>query len=61
MIDKIFRPFFTTKPKGTGLGLSITRRLVEQHGGSIRVANNPSGGASFTIDLPIKPGKVSAA
>ena len=61
MIDKIFQPFFTTKPKGTGLGLSITRRLVEQHGGSIRVANNPNGGASFTIDLPVKPGEESAA
>ncbi|OGP92147.1 MAG: hypothetical protein A2156_06850 [Deltaproteobacteria bacterium RBG_16_48_10] len=61
MIDKIFQPFFTTKPKGTGLGLSITKRLVEQHGGSIRVANNPSGGASFTIDLPIKSGEVFGA
>ena len=61
MIDKIFQPFFTTKPKGTGLGLSITKRLVEQHGGSIRVASNPNGGAAFTIDLPIKPGEVSAA
>jgi len=61
MIDKIFRPFFTTKPKGTGLGLSITKRLVEQHGGTISVANNPSGGASFTIDLPIKPKEVAAA
>ena len=61
MIDKIFQPFFTTKPKGTGLGLSITKRLVEQHGGSIRVTNNPNGGAAFTIDLPIKPGEASAA
>lgn len=59
--DKIFQPFFTTKSKGTGLGLSITKRLVEQHGGSIRAANNPSGGASFTIDLPVTPDKVSAA
>ncbi len=61
MIDRIFQPFFTTKAKGTGLGLSITKRLVEQHGGGIRAANNSSGGASFTIDLPFKPGKVSAA
>ncbi len=61
MIDKIFQPFFTTKPKGTGLGLSITKRLVDQHGGSIRVANNQSEGASFTIDLPVKPDRVSAA
>jgi signal transduction histidine kinase len=59
-IDKIFQPFFTTKAKGTGLGLSITKRLVEQHGGSIGAANNASGGASFTIDLPIKPGERSA-
>ncbi len=54
MIGKIFRPFFTTKPKGTGLGLSITKRLVEQHGGVIHAGNNPKGGASFTIDLPVK-------
>ena len=54
IIDKIFQPFFTTKPKGTGLGLSITKRLVEQHGGIIRAANNPRGGASFTIYLHIK-------
>ena len=54
MINKIFLPFFTTKMKGTGLGLAITKRLVEQHGGTIRVANNPNGGASFTIDLPLE-------
>jgi signal transduction histidine kinase len=53
VIHKIFLPFFTTKPKGTGLGLAITKRLVEQHGGNIRAANNPDGGASFTIDLTV--------
>ena len=61
MINKIFLPFFTTKPKGTGLGLAITKRLVEQHGANIRVTNNPDRGASFTIDLPIKPGEVVTA
>jgi len=61
VINKIFLPFFTTKPKGTGLGLAITKRLVEQHGGSIHVANNSDGGASFTIDLPIKLEEVPAA
>jgi two-component system sensor histidine kinase AtoS len=60
IINKIFLPFFTTKPKGTGLGLAITKRLVEQHGGSIHVVNNPGGGASFTIDLPIKAEEVSS-
>jgi signal transduction histidine kinase len=53
-ITKLFLPFFTTKPKGTGLGLAIAKRLVEHHGGCIRAANNPAGGASFTITLPIR-------
>lgn len=54
VIEKIFLPFFTTKPKGTGLGLAITKRLVEQHGGSIHVANGPDGGASFVVTLPVQ-------
>jgi len=52
VIDSIFQPFFTTKAKGTGLGLAITKRLVEEHEGSISIKNNPSGGATFTIHLP---------
>ncbi len=52
MIGKIFLPFFTTKPKGTGLGLAITKRLVDQHGGSIRVESTESGTA-FTFTLPL--------
>jgi len=57
MLEKIFNPFYTTKPQGTGLGLAITKRLVEQHnGGSIAVANNPGGeGVTFTINLPVEP------
>ena len=54
-IDKMFLPFFTTKPKGTGLGLSISKRLIEQQGGTIAVSRNPEGGLSFTIDLPTQP------
>ena len=50
--EKIFQPFFTTKGKGTGLGLAVTKRIVEEHGGSIAVFNNLSGGATFTITLP---------
>ncbi len=50
--EKIFQPFFTTKGKGTGLGLAVTKRIVEEHGGSIVVFNNVSGGATFTITLP---------
>jgi len=53
VMDKIFQPFFTTKPKGTGLGLAISKRLIEDHGGRISVAQNPGGGAIFKIILPV--------
>ena len=52
LMDKIFQPFFTTKPKGTGLGLAISKQLVEQHGGSITVSAKPSGGSVFRVRLP---------
>ncbi|HZW36796.1 MAG: ATP-binding protein [Deltaproteobacteria bacterium] len=59
--EKIFQPFFTTKPKGTGLGLAISKQLIEQHGGSITAAGNPSGGTIFGIQLPLKtpPGEMT--
>ncbi len=47
--DKIFDPLFTTKPYGTGLGLPTCKSIVEQHGGTIFVRNNPS---RFIIILP---------
>jgi two-component system sensor histidine kinase AtoS len=53
-VEKVFNPFFTTKSKGSGLGLAISKRLLEQHNGTITVANNPEGGVTFTIILPIK-------
>jgi len=53
-LKKIFHPFFTTKSKGTGLGLAISKRLIEQHNGTISASNNPGGGATFTITLPVK-------
>jgi two-component system, NtrC family, sensor histidine kinase AtoS len=52
--DRIFEPFFTTKPTGTGLGLPITKRLIEQHGGTISVEKADSGGALFRIAIPLK-------
>jgi len=50
--QNIFIPFFTTKEGGTGLGLAISQRIVEHHGGWLRVRSAPRAGASFTITLP---------
>jgi two-component system, NtrC family, sensor kinase len=54
VIDKIFQPFFTTKPagQGTGLGLSLSYDIVKAHGGKIRANNKETGGAEFLIILP---------
>jgi signal transduction histidine kinase len=54
-LDRIFQPFFTTKPNGTGLGLAIAARIVEQHGGRIAVNTAPGEGTTFTIALPAAP------
>jgi signal transduction histidine kinase len=54
LIGKVFQPFFTTKAKGTGLGLAISRQMIEQHDGTIAVANRPGGGVLFTLRLPVK-------
>jgi two-component system, NtrC family, sensor kinase len=60
--SRVFDPFYTTKPvgKGTGLGLSICYGIISEHGGNILVRNEPQGGATFRIELPLKP-KVAAA
>jgi signal transduction histidine kinase len=52
--DRLFTPFFSTKPTGTGLGLSVSRRIVQAHGGTLTAVNRPTGGACFTITLPGK-------
>ncbi|MCJ8502759.1 ATP-binding protein [Desulfatitalea alkaliphila] len=50
--DKIFNPYFTTKPKGTGLGLAIVHKIIEAHGGRITFDSVPGQGTRFTITLP---------
>jgi PAS domain S-box-containing protein len=49
---RIFDSFFTTKEKGTGLGLAVSKRIIEEHGGTITVSNRKEGGASFVLTLP---------
>ena len=47
--DRIFNPFFTTKPRGSGLGLAIVRKIVDAHDGRISIIAPPSGGARFRV------------
>ena len=53
-LGRIFEPFFTTKgPRGTGLGLSLARKVMDTIGGTITAANQPTGGAVFTLKFPV--------
>ena len=55
VLDKIFQPFFTTKPtgQGTGLGLSLSYDIVKAHGGEIKVETKEGEGTEFIIQLPV--------
>ena len=52
-MENLFTPYFTTKATGTGLGLTIAQRIIEQHGGEIKVYSRQGQGATFTILLPV--------
>jgi signal transduction histidine kinase len=54
-LERIFSPFFTTKPQGTGLGLAIVRKVVDAHDGRIDAVSAPGRGATFRVTLPVVP------
>ena len=51
-MDRIFQPFYSTKPQAGGMGLPVAREIVESHGGTLTVSSDP-GGAVFSVSLPI--------
>jgi nitrogen fixation/metabolism regulation signal transduction histidine kinase len=58
--ERLFLPYFSTKQRGTGLGLAIVSRIVEDHGGSIRVEENKPFGSRFVIELPVAAETINA-
>jgi PAS domain S-box-containing protein len=54
-LERIFSPFFTTKPQGTGLGLAIVRKVIDAHDGHIDAISAPGRGAMFRVTLPVVP------
>jgi nitrogen fixation/metabolism regulation signal transduction histidine kinase len=59
--ERLFTPYYTSKPHGTGLGLAIVESVISDHGGRIRVRSESGRGTTFTIELPRNIEKLSAA
>ncbi len=53
IMERVFDPYYTTKPDGSGLGLAIVKKVVLEHGGQIRLDRAPEGGACFRVELPL--------
>jgi two-component system sensor kinase FixL len=58
-LEKMFSPFYTTKPQGTGLGLAISRSIIEAHRGRLRYEGTPGGGATFSFTIPLRVAEVA--
>jgi signal transduction histidine kinase len=53
VMDEIFQPFVTTKAAGSGMGLTIVETIMHTHSGAVTAENNPDGGATFSVWLPL--------
>jgi signal transduction histidine kinase len=52
VVARLGEPFFTTKERGSGLGLGISRRVVDEHGGALRIESTPGEGTEVVVTLP---------
>jgi signal transduction histidine kinase len=57
--ERLFTPFYTTKPQGMGMGLSISRSIIDAHGGRLWATPNPGGGTTFQFTVPVSCGAMS--
>jgi signal transduction histidine kinase len=57
-LSRLFEPFYTTRAGGTGLGLAIAYRIMQDHGGAIRVARMPGSGTTMVMQFPVEPSRV---
>ncbi len=57
VVERVFNPFFTTKPQGSGLGLAIVRKIVDAHDGRIDLETAPGQGTRFRVTLPLNAGE----
>jgi PAS domain S-box-containing protein len=60
LAERIFDPFYTTKPHGTGMGLRISRSIIESHGGRLWAISNEGPGATFLFSIPCQPDGVAS-
>ena len=61
LLDRVFEPFFSTKQRGSGLGLAICAAIAQAHDAKLKVANQPRGGAVFSVEFPLAAGAPAAS